>query len=516
MSEASRTRRIRRGAGALAAAALLSPALLTASVVQAPGAQADTWRDAQFWLEDYGITEAWETTRGEGVTIAIIDTGIDAEHPGLEGALVGGTDVSGGGDADGGPVQQTSTEHGTLVASLAAGRGEYPSEDDEDAVYDMEPEELQDLSDEEWDAWWDENMVAPLEETYGEDWEDEVQEDFREELEEFYETREVPDWLIQDFQSPEDDEDEDDDEDPSRSAGVIGVAPEAELLSISLALEDPNPYGPGTEDQIPEAVTWAVDNGADIINMSLGSGAQDWPESWDEAFLYAEENDVLVVAAAGNRAAGHFSVGAPATIPGVLTVAGVDEDRNISEDSSSQGIAIDIAAASEPLVGATPGGGYAGWTGTSGAAPIVAGAAALVMAAHPDLSAAEVKHRLLTSADSAGSSGLDPEYGHGVLNVDEAVNGSVPAFNAADYDTLAEWIRVHRRAEAEDNGHEDIPTDSGVVAGPEGEPREFPQASELRAVQDWAGPTTVAAAGLGVVVLLTVAVVHLASRTRRN
>lgn len=477
-----------------AAAALMVPAA-------AAPAQADMYRDMQFWLDDYGVAEAWETTEGEGVTIAVIDTGIDGDHPTLEGAVVGGADFSGGGGESGAPVEQAATEHGTLVASLAAGRGTDPDEgaDNEDLFAEMD--------DDEWDEWF-EQFEADLEDTYGEDWEDEIDQDA---LDEFYETREFP-LDDEDLGGSEEDEDDDEETDP-RGAGVIGVAPGADIISASLVLEDPNPYGPGTEEQIAEAVTWAVDQGADIINMSIGSGVQDWPESWDEAFLHAEENDVLVIAAAGNRAAGHFSVGAPATIPGVLTVAGVDEDRSISEDSSSQGIAVDIAAASEPLVGAMPNGGYAQWEGTSGAAPIVSGAAALVMAAHPELSAREVKHRLVSAADSQGDSGVDPEYGHGVLNVAEAVNGDVPEFNSDDYPTLEEWIRVHRRAEDDgEAAHEDIPQDAGVESGPEGEPRDLPQAAEVRGTQDWAGPVALGAGGLLIVLMLTGAVVHLISR----
>ncbi|GAB3843108.1 S8 family peptidase [Nesterenkonia populi] len=483
---------------------LTAAAALTLPLAAAP-AQAELHREMQFWLDDYGVTDAWETTEGEGVTIAVIDTGIDGDHPTLESAVVGGTDFSGGGSSSGTPVEQAATEHGTLVASLAAGRGTDP---DQGAV----SEDLFDeMDDEEWDDWF-ESFEADLEDAYGDEWEDEIDQDT---LDEFYETREFP-LDDEDLAEPDEDEDDEDETDP-RGAGVIGVAPGADILSASLVLEDPNPYGPGTEEQIAEAVTWAVDQGADIINMSIGSGVQDWPESWDEAFLHAEEQDVLVVAAAGNRAAGHFSVGAPATIPGVLTVAGVDEGRSISEDSSSQGIAVDLAAASEPLVGAMPDGGYARWEGTSGAAPIVSGAAALVMAAHPDLSAREVKHRLVSTADSEGSSGVDPEYGHGVLNAAEAVSGSVPEFSPDDYPTLEDWIRVHRRADDDGaDAHEDIPEEAGVEAGPEGEPRDMPQAAEVRGAQDWAGPVALGIGGLLVVLMLTGGVVHLISRRSRR
>ena len=58
--------------------------------------------------------------------------------------------------------------------------------------------------------------------------------------------------------------------------------------------------------------------------MSLTRNTLDWPESWDNAFLYAMDHNVVMVAAAGNRGSGTEEVGAPATMPGVLTVAGVD------------------------------------------------------------------------------------------------------------------------------------------------------------------------------------------------
>lgn len=495
-------RRSRSVWATLTAALVLSPVIAVPSVVSAPPAEAEMWRQSEFWLDDYGVRDAWETTRGDGVTIAVIDTGIDGEHPSLDGAVVGGTDVSGGGDSAGGPVDQTNTEHGTLVASLLAGRGQ-PAEET------PQGEDLEEMSDDEWDEWFD-DFIADLEESYGDDFEDQVDQDL---LDEFYETRQFP-GLDDEAEEDQDDDavDLEDAPDGDRPSGVVGVAPEADLMSISLVLEDPNPHGPTTEDQIAQAVTWAVDNGADVINMSIGSGSQEWPESWDDAFLYAEQNDVLVVAAAGNRAAGHFSVGAPATIPGVFTVAGVDRDRGISADSSSQGIAVDVAAASEPLVGALPGGGYAFWEGTSGATPIVAGAAALVMAAHPELSAQEVKHRLQATADSAGQEGADPEYGHGVLNVAEAVSGSVPDFDPGQADTLEDWIRVHRRGESDTEEHADIPEDSGVVPGPEGEPRSAPRASGASSTQDWAGPVTLGVAGLAVVFLMTAAAGHLLRR----
>src|SRR5690625_8036944 len=72
-------------------AALAGIALTT--LVATP-AVADSWRDEQYWLEDYGFTEAWNTTMGQGVTIGVIDTGIDGSHQDLSGQVVGGYDAS--------------------------------------------------------------------------------------------------------------------------------------------------------------------------------------------------------------------------------------------------------------------------------------------------------------------------------------------------------------------------------------------------------------------------------------
>ena len=178
---------------------------------------------------------------------------------------------------------------------------------------------------------------------------------------------------------------------PARAVGPgrhrRGRARKREILSVSTWLGSANPGGKSDQDQIPEAVRWAVDNGARVINISLGSTSPEWPQSWDAAFLYAEQKDVVIVAAAGNRVGGNVQVGAPATIPGVLTVAGLDRKGAASIDSSSQGISIGVAAPAENLVGGLPGGGYAEWAGTSGATPIVSGVAALIRSKWPEMSA---------------------------------------------------------------------------------------------------------------------------------
>ncbi|TPX04652.1 S8 family serine peptidase, partial [Schumannella luteola] len=224
------------------------------------------------------------------------------------------------------------------------------------------------------------------------------------------------------------------------ASGVIGSAPEASVLAISIGFDTGD-----SDQQIADAVRWAVDHGADVINMSLTRNTLDWPTSWDDAFSYAMDHDVVIVAAAGNRGSGTDEVGAPATMPGVLTVAGVDRAGQTSRKASTQGVTIGVSAPSEELVGAMPDGSYARWSGTSGATPIVAGVVALVRAAHPGLDAANVIARITSTARDAGAPGTDVAYGFGLLDADAAVTAEVPHVDANPMGELDEWIRVNRR-----------------------------------------------------------------------
>ena len=335
------------------------PAIPAGASVRPQSTSEDPVRSAEYWLEDYGIRDAWSTTRGAGVKIAIIDTGVGKGPVEFDGAVAGGTDVSGQGTSDGRtPVGAVDANHGSWVGSLAAARGTGPD------------------------------------------------------------------------------------------TGMIGVAPEAELLSISVG------FGSGAQvpftRQIAEAMRWAVDNGADVINLSLTTNTPDWDESWDDAFLYAFQHDVVVVVAAGNRGSGTTRVGAPATIPGVLTVAGVDPGGRASVEASTQGITIGVSAPSEDLVGVSADGSLVLWNGTSGAAPIVAGIAALVRSAHPDLDAANVINRIIKTARPAAAAKAlpDPLYGYGLVDAAAAVSASVPAVSTNPMGSLEDWIRLYRRADA--------------------------------------------------------------------
>ena len=87
-----------------------------ASLLVATPAHADAVRDQQYWLQEYGIQAAWNTTKGAGVTIAIIDTGVDGTVKELVGVVTGGTDFSGTGAPNGQkPVGDENPAHGTCL-----------------------------------------------------------------------------------------------------------------------------------------------------------------------------------------------------------------------------------------------------------------------------------------------------------------------------------------------------------------------------------------------------------------
>jgi subtilisin family serine protease len=392
-------------------------------------AKTDYIRDDEYWLDQYGIRKAWATTQGKGITIAVIDTGVDGSVPDLAGAVTNGIDYSGQGAKNGQKPVGASDEssHGTMVASLAAGRG-----------------------------------------TPG-------------------------------------------------NAGVIGAAPQASILSISIGFGS---AATNSDTQIAEAVTWAVDHGANIINMSLTRNTLAWPESWDTAFLYAMKHNVVIVAAAGNRGSGTTEVGAPATMPGVLTVAGVDRNQHASVDASAQGITIGVSAPSEQLLGAIPGGGYVQWEGTSGSTPIVSGVVALVMASHPGMDAANVINRVVATASPAGAAGIDPIYGYGLLNANAAVTATVPTVKSNPMGDLAAWIHLNRRAEPTSTpSAPPTSTAKPVKAAQSATPQNpmgllYPTAVQLRQV---GLPLAVLLAfGAALIAMIVLAVQHFRSLRRRD
>jgi subtilisin family serine protease len=143
-----------------------------------------------------------------------------------------------------------------------------------------------------------------------------------------------------------------------------------------------------------------------------------------DAIRAAIEAGVVIVAASGNEP-DNSSVAFPAAYPGVVAAAGVDRNGNHA-DLSVAGPQVVLAAPAVDIVTAGARGSYVTADGTSAATAIIAGVAALVRAKYPNLSAAEVVHRLTATAIDRGPPGRDDQYGFGIVNPVAALTAAVP------------------------------------------------------------------------------------------
>ncbi|GAA2709994.1 S8 family serine peptidase [Micromonospora olivasterospora] len=200
----------------------------------------------------------------------------------------------------------------------------------------------------------------------------------------------------------------------------LGIAPEAKILPVALG-----PEGPGRD--LPSALRYAADAGADVINLSVGAPGSD--PKITEAVRYALDKGAVVVASAGNRRVDR-AVPLPANIPGVLAVGATGKGGSLWSGSVT-GPEVGLTAPGERIIAPVPPpvspNGYGVSDGTSQATAIVSGVAALVRARHPKLNAANVVNRLIRTAEDRGARGRDPEYGFGAVDVLAALTRSVPA-----------------------------------------------------------------------------------------
>ncbi|MEU4655247.1 S8 family serine peptidase [Streptomyces sp. NPDC023723] len=292
-----------------------------------------------------GAPAAWAAGYdGEGVKIAVLDTGVDATHPDLKGQVVAAKNFSTSADAT------DKYGHGTHVASIAAGTG-------------------------------------------------------------------------------------------AKGGGKFkGVAPGAQLLNGKVLSDD----GYGDDSSILAGMEWAAEQGADIVNLSLGGG--DTPEIDPleaEVNKLSAEKGILFAIAAGNEGEyGDQTIGSPGSAAAALTVGAVDSkdaladfsstgpglDGQIKPDVTAPGV--DITAASAPgsviaqEYGESPA-GYVTISGTSMATPHVAGAAAILKQQHPDWTYTELKAALTGSAKGGAYS--PAQQGAGRIQVDKAIAQTVVA-----------------------------------------------------------------------------------------
>lgn len=200
---------------------------------------------------------------------------------------------------------------------------------------------------------------------------------------------------------------------------IYGMAPEATILPARVLLtQGQAPPGAELPDRLAAAITWAVEEGADVINLSVQARHS---SDLEDAVAAATGAGVLLVAAAGNLSQdGRPGPAYPAAFPEVIAVAGVDAEGNQVESSQS-GEYVDIAAPGRDILGPAPGDGFRYQeAGTSFAAGYVTGTAALVRAYYPELGPREVTERLVRTADRPPE-GHTAQLGYGVVNPYQAV-----------------------------------------------------------------------------------------------
>jgi subtilisin family serine protease len=354
---------LRRSALAGSAAALL--ALGTAGAVPASAAQTgDPLAPGQWGVDQVRAPAAWSTSTGDGAVVAIVDTGVDLDHPDLDGKLLPGATFldcdsrgsCGNGDWESGPEKRSRSKstHGTHVAGIAAAE-------------------------------------------------------------------------------------------TGNGVGMAGVGRDADILPVKVLDEEG-----GSFEDIAAGIRWSVDQGADVVNLSLGAipGAQALTYTGlisdvQEAITYARDNGVVVVAAAGND----FMVplcGTPAFDDGALCVTATDK-REAPAAYSNMGLKPDLASVAAPggsilpvcgedvvstvplgtgRSSACPGYGtdYDEYAGTSMATPHVAGVAALLAAQGRDDDA--IMDVLLSTSRQPRSDvrgAFTPQYGWGIVDAEAAV-----------------------------------------------------------------------------------------------
>lgn len=199
----------------------------------------------------------------------------------------------------------------------------------------------------------------------------------------------------------------------NNTVGVLGVAPDVSLYAVKVL----DSAGSGSYSGIAQGIEWAIDNGMDVINMSLGgsSGSTALKQAVDNAY----NSGVVVIAAAGNSGSKgkRNTIGYPAKYASAIAVGAVDSNNNRAS-FSSVGSELEVMAPGVNILSTVPGNGYDSYNGTSMASPHVAGAAALILSKNPNLSNVQVRDRLRNTATNLG----DPfYYGAGLINVEAAV-----------------------------------------------------------------------------------------------
>jgi len=334
-----------RVAAALSLAAACAGALGVQSAT-APPATADSVRDGQQGvLAMLNVPAAWTVSRGQGVTVAMLDSGVQPTVSDLAGSVAAGPDLTGLGTS---PGSADWGQHGTWMASIIAGHGHGAGGQD----------------------------------------------------------------------------------------GIVGVAPEARILSVRV-IPDRNDPGYGNyereredrvQDSLAQGIRYAVDHGAGVISMSIGYSSPS--ASVRSALQYAYGHGVAVVASSGNSGDtptasrnGYAPVKFPADYPGVIGVAAVSSSGTVA-GFSSDNLSVEVAAPGVNVSAQGRDGQYWLVTGTSPACALVAGVAALIKSRYPGLAPGLLARALSSTTQFRPAGGYDQEVGFGTVDAAAALAGA--------------------------------------------------------------------------------------------
>lgn len=203
--------------------------------------------------------------------------------------------------------------------------------------------------------------------------------------------------------------------------GLAGVCPNCRLMPIKVLNEN----NVGAWSNVAQGILYAVDNGAHIINLSLGATTH--LSTLEQAIQYALDHGVIVMAAAGNLSSDAPFY--PAALDGVIGV-GATNSSDGRWLRSNFGSFVDITAPGSLIFSTyhdlnNTYQGYTFMSGTSMATPFVSGVAGLLLSANPELTAEQVTEAIFAGAEDFGTPGWDPEYGHGRIRALETLKLAV-------------------------------------------------------------------------------------------
>lgn len=213
-------------------------------------------------------------------------------------------------------------------------------------------------------------------------------------------------------------------------AGIIADTTPANVKIMPIRVMDEK--GQGYDSDIAKGIRYAVDNGADIINLSFtGEG---YSQHLADTIQYALSNNVLVIAAAGNEKTDTSNY-YPASEQDIIVVSATDVNDNIAHFNNN-GSSIDISAPGVDIISSVPGQRYRSYSGTSMAAPYVSGVAAMLKLDDPTRTIIELEQQLKIHVDDRGTVGWDSFYGEGIINVTQY--GNRPGNGAIEFIQLPE------------------------------------------------------------------------------